>query len=214
MLALSTGLLLLTAVHPLHAQAGAVEGHIQQVLTEASGTPEGQGLLAIAEAEAAVAIRHAEAAAGDDSNLDWMQTHARHVLHAIDPSQVDGEGPGLGYGLQRAAEEIGRHIGMAADVEGSSQNVETHAAHVVAASRAVASRAAELAELAHEVLDAYDYSTAGSRVYDMRRVARQLQSGVDADEDGQVSWRAPEGGLDQVRQHVELMARGEGLAAN
>lgn len=206
--------LLLTSATVVRAQEGAVENHVRHVLTEAPDTPESQGYLPVAEADAAVAIRHAELAANDDTNLDWMQTHARHVLHAVDPSRVEEGGPGSGYGLQPAVNQIARHIGLAANADEASENVETHSAHVIAASNGVASRAEELADLAQQVLDAGDYSTAGSRVFQMRRVARQLQSGVDADEDGQISWRSPEGGLDHVRQHMELMARGEGLQLN
>lgn len=210
-LVLAAGLLVLAAVPGIRAQEGAVEGHIRQVLLSASNTPDGEGLLPTAEAEAAVAIRHAELAANDDTNLDWMQTHAGHVLHALNPDHVMGDGPGLGYGLQPALDGIVEHTGLAANVEGVAEGVETHATHVIAASNATAGRAAELADLAQQVLDAGDYSTAGSRVFQMRRVARQLQSGVDADEDGQISWRAPEGGLDHVRQHAELMARAAGV---
>lgn len=209
-LALSTALLLLAGVPGARAQQGAVATHIGHVLTEAPDTPEGQGYLTVAENEAAVAIRHAELAAGDDSNLEWMQTHAGHVLHALDPSRMD-EGPGVGYGLQNAVSQITRHIGLAADAEGASGGVETHAAHAVEAANAVSSRAEELAGIAQQILDAYDYSSAGSHVYRLRRVARELITGVDADEDGQVSWQAPEAGLAQVRRHVELMAEAEGL---
>lgn len=210
-LALSSALLLGATAPGARAQQGPVATHIQHVLTEAPDTPEGRGYLTTAEDEAAVAIRHAELAANDDTNLDWMQTHASHVLHALDPSRVEGEGPGLGYGLQNAASQIARHIGLAAEAEGASGGVETHSAHVIAATNAVASRAEELAGLAQEVLDAGDYSSAGSRVYRMRRLARQLITGVDVDEDGEVSWQEPEGGLAQVRRHAELMAEAAGL---
>lgn len=211
-LALAAILLLLAAPGARAQEGGAGHAHIGHILDAFPATPEGEGLLPTAEAEAATAIRHAELAAGDDSNLEWMQTHARHVLRAVDPSRVEGEeGPGLGFGVKPAAEAIAQHVGMAADTEGASGEIETHATHVVAAANSVSSRADEVAQVAQEILDAYDYSSAGSRVYELRRLARQLQTGVDADEDGQISWRAPEGGLAQVRRHMELMADAEGL---
>ncbi|MFW6200468.1 MAG: hypothetical protein ACOC8K_07845 [Gemmatimonadota bacterium] len=204
--------LLLTSADVARAQQGAVESHVRRVLTEAPDTPEGQGYLALAAADAAVAIRHAELAANDDTNLEWMQTHARHVLHALDPSLVEQVGPASGYGLQPAANQIARHIGLAADSEGASGAVETHASRVIAASNAVAARAEELADVAQQVLEAGDYSSAGGRMYDLRRLARGLQSGLDADEDGQISFEPPEGGLDHVRQHAELMAEAAGVS--
>lgn len=212
-LALAAILLLLIAAPRAAAQQGGPgHAHIGHVLDAFPATPEGEGLLPTAESEAATAIRHAELAANDDTNLEWMQTHARHVLHAVDPSRMEGDGgPGLGFGVKPAADGIAQHVGMAADTEGASGNIETHATHVAAAASSVSSRADEVARLAEEILDASDYSSAGTRVFQLRRLARQLETGVDADEDGQISWGAPEGGLAQVRRHMELMAEAEGL---
>jgi hypothetical protein len=40
--------------------------------------------------------------------------------------------------------------------------------------------------------------------------SQQLMSGVDANNDGRISWEPGEGGLQQAQQHMELLLKGEG----
>lgn len=195
----------------LEAQEGSpAHAHIGHVLDGFGATPDGEGLLPAARAEAEIAATHARLAAGDPTNLEGMRTHARHVLHAVDPGEADG-GPGRGFGVRQAAEGIARHIELAAESEGASDNVRTHAAHVAAAARSVADRAREIVEVVGRIEDAYDYTEAGEHVRRLRTLVEDLETGTDADGDGQASWREGEGGLQHVEQHMQLMARGEGL---
>jgi len=189
--------------HPAHA-------HIAHVLEAFGPTPGGQGLLAVAEAEAAVAAQHARLATNDDTNLEWMKTHARHVLHAVDPERIE-QGPGLGFGVRAAAEGIAQHIGLAANSEGASDNIRIHVGHVSEAATAVAERAVRIAELAERVERASDYTAAADLVRQIRTLADQLVSGADGDGDGRISWAGGEGGLEQVRQHMTLMVEAEGI---
>lgn len=194
----------------LAAQENPAHSHIGHVLDGFGPTPDGDGLLPTAQAEAEIAARHADLAASDPSNLEGMRTHARHVLHAVDPSQIDS-GPGQGFGVKRAAEGIAQHIQLAADADGASDNVQTHATHVAAAARTVADRADEIVEVVGQIEDAYDYTEAGEHVQRLQTLVNQLTTGADADGDGQIGWQEGEGGLQHVEQHMELMARGEGL---
>lgn len=191
-------------------QGNAAHTHIGHVLSGFGATPDGAGLLPTALAEAEAAARHAELAAGDPSNLQGMQLHARHVLHAVDPSRIDS-GPGQGFGVKRAAEEIARHIELAAGSDGASDAVRTHAAHVAAAARTVARRADEIASVVDEIQDAYDYTEAAGHVERLQTLVRQLTEGADANGDGEVTWQEGEGGLQHVERHMELMASAEGL---
>jgi hypothetical protein len=115
----------------------------------------------------------------------------------------------LGFGVKAAAAGIVRHIELAAGSDGASQNVKTHAAHVSAAAGSVAQRVTEMVELAEQVLTTSDYNRAFGMVERLRRLGRQLTSGLDVSGDGSIS--LDEGGLQHVRQHMELMAQGEGL---
>lgn len=58
-----------------------------------------------------------EDAAYDDAwlegNLDAMKLHAGHVIHAVDP-RIEPKGPGLNYGVKRAALGVVERIQQAA----------------------------------------------------------------------------------------------------
>ena len=111
------------------AQGNAAHTHIGHVMDGFGDTPDGQGLLPTALAEAKIAAQHAALAAEEPNNLRAMKRHAAHVLNAVDPSEEDN-GPGLGYGVKQAAAGIARHIELAAKSEGASQGVMTHSEHV------------------------------------------------------------------------------------
>jgi hypothetical protein len=195
---------------PLGAQGNAAHTHIGHVATGFAQAPDGRGLLPTLRAEVETAVQHVALAGRDPSNLQWMQTHAAHVLHALDPAQ-GSEGPGLGFGAVRAAEGIAQHIELAAGSDGASQNVRTHSAHVAEASRAVAERAREMAELARQVAAARDYTAAEGLIERMARIGGELQMGRDVNGDGQIGWGGGEGGITHVEQHMGFLLAGEGL---
>ncbi len=183
--------------------------HIAHVRDAFSGTPDGEGLLAMASADAETALEHARlSAGGDPTDIDPMIRHARHVLHAVDPSQFPS-GPGSGFGLKAAAEGITRHIELAAAARDASDNVGTHAAHVAAAAQATAERAERIGAKVAEILAAGVYNLAYPLTGELVELAEALAGGTDASGDGTIS--LGEGGLDQVEHHLNLMAEGEGL---
>lgn len=185
--------------------------HMGHVSDKMNGTPDGQGLLPTAIAEAKIAVQHAALAAKTPDNLDAMKTHAGHVLHAVDPTQTN-RGPGLGYGVKRAAAGVVTHIGLAAKAEGASQNVQTHAVHVGAAAEAVVKRCDAIVALVARIRAASTAEAAAPLVTELHTLATQLATGVDLNGDGRVGWNDPEGGLDQAQQHMDLMKKGEGGA--
>ena len=124
--------------------------HLGHVTTGFATTPGGRGLLATATTEAGIAMLHANFAAGDLSDLGAMQRHAGHVLHAL-ASPTGTGGPGLGYGLIRAVEDVAVHIEMAARASDASDGVETHASHITTIARTVKERAEEAAEIARRL---------------------------------------------------------------
>ena len=101
---------------PAAAAQNAAHNHIGHVMDKWNDTPDMAGLLPAAIAEARIAAAHAGFAARDLSDLDAMKLHAAHVLHAVDPSQIEGgPGPGLrrapGRGRRREAHHGGRELG-------------------------------------------------------------------------------------------------------
>lgn len=192
------------------AQGNAVHAHIGHVMDKFQGAPMEQGLLPAALAEAKIAAQHAAYVVKDADSLDSMKRHAGHVVHAIDPT-LEVKGPGLGYGLKKAASGVAMHIELAAKDAGASANVKTHSTHVAAAAKAAAARADEALALAKRIQAASTVAEAAPLATQLQALTEQVTAGVDANKDGRVGWDTPEGGLQQAQQHMEFMKKGEGL---
>ena len=195
---------------PLAAQQNAAHNHIGHVTDAWRDTPDGQGLLPAAIAEAEIAARHAGLAASDPSNFAGMKRHTTHVLHAVDPEQIEN-GPGLGYGVKRAAAGAAQHITAAADSDGASNAVRTHANHVATSARNTVARADEIVMLAKRIARTTTPADAAPLVEKLNMLAQALLSGVDANGDGRTGWQEGEGGLETARTHANLMKEAEGL---
>ena len=127
-----------------------------------------------------------------------MKRHTAHVLHAVDPTQIEN-GPGQGYGVKRAAEGAAKHIMAAANSDGASGAVKTHAEHVATSARNTVARADEIVMLAQKIEMATSASAASSLVADLNTLAQQLLAGEDANGDGRTGWQEGEGGLEGGR---------------
>ena len=200
----------LIACAPGAAMAQEAHAHIGHVMTGWGDTPDGQGLLPTAEAEAGIARQHAGLALSDPGNLDSIKLHTGHVLHALDPGAIDA-GPGLGYGLEKAAAGVATHIGLAAGSADASDNVKLHAEHVAASARNVVTWSREIVDLAGQVAASGDAQQAAILAERVQALLGCVNDGCDADQDGTVSWGPGEGGLAQARQHMGLMMDGEGM---
>ena len=197
-------------------QENPVQTHIGHVGDAFQGTPQGQGLLPTARAEADIAIRHLGLAAADRTNLDAIKLHVSHAQHAIDPTVVTS-GPGLGYGVKQAAEGVARHMGFVRDTESASTRVKTYARAIAACAQNVVDRTAEFARLSQRVRDATTAADAAPLLEQLTTLANQIVSGRDANNDSGVGARRGEGGLEQARQALVVLraaaAQGGGRAA-
>jgi hypothetical protein len=191
-------------------ETSPAHAHIGHVGDAFRGTPETQGLLPTAVAEAEIAHQHATLAARDPASLDGMQRHASHVLHALDPSTAES-GPGQGYGVIEAATRAAHHIELAAGSAGASDGVKTHANHVATAAKAAVGRAEEAVDVAEDIQEAESAEEAAELLERLTTLTDAIVNGVDADGDGRVGWQEGEGGLAQATQHLGLLKRGEGL---
>ena len=185
--------------------------HIGHVMTGWGDTPGGAGLLPTAEEEARIAVQHATFAVQKIDNLKWMQTHTKHVLHAIDPS-VEPAGPGKGYGVANAATGAAKHVEFAAASGDASENVKLHATHVATSAQNVVARVERIVERSQKVLEAKSASAAVPFVREIKYLCEELLAGNDADGDGKITWQENEGGLDQSRAHMGFMMTGEGIS--
>ncbi|MDB4876644.1 MAG: hypothetical protein JWM41_3090 [Gemmatimonadetes bacterium] len=193
-------------VPPASLPAGAVGTHIGHVINGFADTPNGMGLLPTAMAEAKTAAQHAGLAARDPNNLDAMKLHAGHVINALDPTIV-AAGPGLGYGVKRAALGAATHIELAAKAPGASPNVIMHAQHVATASRNAVARADQMIAIAKQVQAATAAPDAAALISQLVSLSQQLIAGADTNGDGRIGWE--EGGLQLADDHVMLMIAGE-----
>jgi hypothetical protein len=209
--ALGLALLGLIGPAPISAQdTSPAHTHIGHVADGFRGTPDRQGLLPTAVAEAEIALRHATLAAGDASDLEGMQRHVGHVARALDASTSES-GPGLGYGVLAAAGRAAQHISLAARSEGASDGAKTHATHVSTAANNAVSNAEAALELASQIQEATEASEAAELLEELTALCDAILNGVDANEDGRTGWQEGEGGLAQATQHLTLLMRGEGL---
>ena len=194
----------------LAAGQNAAHNHIGHVMDGWRDTPDGQGMLPAAIAEARIAVRHAGLAARDTSDLAAMKRHTAHVLHAVDPEQIES-GPGLGYGVKKGAAGAAQHIGAAASSDGASDAVKTHANHVATSAQNTVARSDEIVALAKRIEMASSASDAASLVTELNTLAQQLLAGTDANGDGRTGWQEGEGGLEVAETHGNLLKRAEGL---
>ena len=183
--------------------------HMGHVTESWGDTPDNVGLLTILEQEAQIAAQHAGLAARDLSDLNSMQTHTRHVRHAIDAASESG-GPGKGYGIVKAAQGVSSHIGFASNAGDASDNVKLHAEHVKSSADNVVTWGQEVMQLSEKVLSASTAAQADPSLQQLQELTQHIVDGTDANGDGRVGWQQGEGGVAQAKQHMGLMASGEG----
>jgi len=184
--------------------------HMGHVAKSWNDTPDKAGLLPTAVEEAKIAAIHAGLAGKKSDNLKWMQTHAGHVINAIDPS-LEAKGPGKGYGVVKAAAGAAKHITIAAKQSDASENVKAHAVHVAASAQNTVDRAKEIVSIAQNVIAAKTAEAAAPMVKKMAEIAAQLQAGWDANGDGKITWQKGEGGLAAASKHLGIMYKLEGI---
>jgi hypothetical protein len=190
------------------AQGATAATHIGHVLDSFNGTPMNMGLLPTAMAEAKTAAQHAGLAA-KSTTLAMVQTHAGHVINAIDPTIV-AQGPGMGYGVKKAAQGVAQHAGLAAMAADANAMVKMHSMHVTTAANNVVAMADGIVAIAQKIRMSTSFEEAQKLAMEMQTKAEQLTTGVDADNNGQISWNTPEGGLNQAQQHMGFMKTAAG----
>jgi hypothetical protein len=191
-------------------QMGEALTHFTHVATGFNGAPGGRGLVVTTAIEVNTAMLYANFAAGNPSNLDAMKTNVRNVLHALVPAQ-GASGPGLGFGVKRAAEAVVTHIELAVKSAGASETLRTLGPGVAQAGRAVAARAQEMADIGNRVLAAQTAAQAAPLVEELRALALQLDLGRDVNGNGQVDINGIEPGMNQLEAQVYAIFEGDKL---
>ena len=193
------------AGHHMEMQPTAAEIHLSHVDTAWNDTPDGKGFLSVAKSEAAIAATHATIALKQPTNLQWLKSHSDHVRHAL---TGEGNGPGTGYGLLKATQGVVKHITVAAKSDGATQGVKLHSVHVRTSAENSLKRAKEMVALIREIKASDSAAEAAVMVEKLAALATALESGIDNNGDGVVSWVKDEGGLEEASKHMTILRNG------
>lgn len=180
------------------------------VSKSASDTPEKRGYMSTALRESLVAAAHASYTADAIDDLGDMQLHVGHVLHAIDPTE-EPFGPGLGYGLIKAAQNVIESMTLAVEGGDASRNLKLHAKHIIESSQNAINRTRLALIEADAILEAEDASEAAPHAIKFAEHTKAAFIGMDLNGDGKISWKNGEGGLKTADKHLGLLLDGEGL---
>jgi hypothetical protein len=137
-----------------------------------------------------------------------IKVHSQHVAHALDG---EGNGPGLGFGIYAASKGVSQHVMLAAQAPGSSSAIQEHALHVSTSAKNVMawSKAALIVtkkiEKSNSLNDALPYLS------ELEALVDAMQSGVDENQDGSITWVKNEGGLEQANNHMNIIKAAEGI---
>jgi tellurite resistance protein len=88
--------------------------------------------------------------------------------------------------------------------------VKTHSMHVTTAATNVVAMSDDIIAIAQKIRMSTSMEEAQKLAMEMQTKAEQLTTGVDADNNGQISWNKPEGGLNQAQQHMMFMKMAAG----
>lgn len=191
------------------AQQDQILPLILNVTRGSPATPGNVGFLRLAEVEAASALEQADLALAAE-DLEAMQSHMRRLLTAMDP-KAGQSGTATRTGLIYAAAAINANLSIARAMEEASINLKTQADRAIVSSDNVIEWSQIVAETTETALQSSSIEVARKTMVPARLALNDIIYGKDADGDGKVGWQRGEGGLQQVREYVEYLAKGEGL---
>lgn len=201
---------MLVAAGRADAQANQSLTHFGHVATGFSSTPGGRGLSMTAAIEVNAAMMYANMAAGHPTDLEAMKTNVRNVLHALAPA-AGSTGPGLGYGVKQAVDNVATHIDRAVQAPGSSQTMKKFGPQVALCAQAVSARAQAMVDLGNKILAAQTAADAAPMAEQLRAMGLALDTGNDANKSGRVDIDAVEPGMNQLEANVYSIFEGEQL---
>ena len=147
-----------------------------------------------------------------DKKMTMAGTQSRaHIGHVMTgwKDTPGGKGPGLGYGVVKAAGGAAKHIQFAAKSSDASKNVKLHATHVAASANNAVDRAKKIVASAKLIAENDSEFSVAAFVREMENLTDEIIAGDDANGDGKVSWKKGEGGLAQADNHMGFMMKAE-----
>lgn len=191
----------------------AFRSSIAAVMLSAPDAPAEGGYLEIAQTEIAIALRELGSAGHAFDNLAEIKRRVSRATHALSPS-IAPDGPGLGMGALPAVDAVIVNLQRAANAaEPEREDVRLAATPAVVAAQTARERVFNAARLGPAVAAAESAEEAREVAARMTRLLTAALSGLDTNNDGEVSWNLGEGGLYHTHMYANMMALGSGLAA-
>jgi plastocyanin len=202
---------------------GSFEG-IQRLLVDGPGTPFRQGYAVGLRNETDEMRKHVKLLVQSESvgDLPGIRRHAEHIFNLVvgardqEFGDLDGDtraqNAGDGFGLLpngdqpgyiRATEEAAVAAGSALD---ATQQIRVHANHVKSSTQNMIGWALEARGIALELTRTRYLSAVDPRASRLTTLARWLAVGDDANDDGEISPIAGEGGALVAYEHAQFMA--------
>ena len=154
---------------------------MDHVLKSWNDTPDQKGLLTTAQAEADIALQHTGFALSKPGDLANIKLHMTHVIHTLNQNVI-AQGPGLGYGVKKAAAGVAAHVGFASGGGDASENVKLQP------HRPNEQRYWRWLKRAPRVAGQSDASDALAEAKKVQVLLDHIVNGLDENEDGTVSW--------------------------
>ena len=182
--------------------------HLAHLVESFPDAPGEASLLKIAMLEGEIAAAWVRVAGVDTLDVNRMIAAMTHVIHAIDPTEVQS-GNGMGYGFRRAAKNIQTQADMLqiAVPDTLSPAIAFHVPFVSHAAYIAQARADDVITLARQIQSARDVNSTIPLIKRLAEAIRAMMYGEDADGDGRIGRNEAEVGLAQAAYHLSLVYR-------
>jgi tRNA A-37 threonylcarbamoyl transferase component Bud32 len=187
---------------------------IYEIFVASENGLDGNSLLNGAETEAGIAAQHAGLAAGS-SNIGGVITHGEHTLNILRGQNEDyngnnrGENPGRGVGIYAFLDLIEAELDRAVNMPGTSLTLQTNAELMRVCLDNTRIRADRVVELELEQVAAEDIESITDQLSESERLAQELRTGLDLNQNGQIDPFEGECGLDQMESYGILIGNME-----
>ena len=173
-------------------------------------TPDGKGYLPMAAAEVYTALVAVKTALHTPEDLEKLSAGAKGGAARHRPIRIK-EGPGRGFGVEKAAKGIISYVTAAGKSSDASQKVRSYARWVSTSAENFVVRADRITELLGKVMCMKTAKNAARVLRLVSRMCQEILLGKDTNKDGKVSWKKHEGGLAQAERYTTMMLRLEKL---
>lgn len=179
------------------------------LITSPAGVREGS-LLSGIKLEATIAAQHAGLAAGSRT-VPTLHIHAEHTVNILLGEMIDydgsgrGENPGRGIGVFVFSDRIEALINAVLDDAHSTSSLESNAEFIRVCLQNTRQRAEEVVRLERELLASDNVEAVTQQARDSLRIAREINVGVDLNENGDIEAFEGECGLNQIEIYALLV---------